>query len=472
MKEIQEVTACLWDYGTFLSLGERLAERMKKVYVYTPYEQEYLDLRDCVRGRGIPNVERLDEPLDPATLKKIDLFVFPDRGYGGVQRHLRDIGKAVWGSMGACELEEYRTKFLDTLKKLGLPVIHTIRVQGLTKLAEHLKTVKNKWVKIDRFRDNMETWKHIDFAHSQRKLECLAVTFGPWKEWVDFAVQDQIDPAIEIGYDGWFVAGEFPPESFQGYEKKNELYLGSKLKWNQLPDQVRQVNEAFAPVLREYGYANFWATELRLHEGQAYFIDPTARMPGQTGEQALETCENLDEVIWKGANGIMVPPKFVANNACEATLHYTAGGCDEWKSLTLPKDDLKWIKLYHYSMRDGAYHFLPGKVDEVGVILGVGDSIEESYEHLKTNLEKLKDEPVSAEIDGFMYLLGEVKQAEKNGLKFGNSPVPEAKVEEEKSGELEIVLVPAKSEESLQTAKSVLAKKRKPAKASRLSLSI
>lgn len=429
MKTIKEATVCVVDYGSFISLAECIGQKAKKTYCYTPFESEYLDVRDCIKAFGLPNVERLDEYLDPENLKEIDLFVFPDRGYGGVQRLLKSMGKAVWGSLGGCELEEYRTKFLSVLKETGLPVVNSVRVKGLTALAEHLKGVTDKWVKINRYRENMETWHHLDYQHSERMLESLSVIFGPVKEHIVFIVQDPINDddgqsVVEIGYDGWFT-GEFPESSFQGYEKKNELYLGSRLSQEEIPAEVRHVNDAMAPVLERYGYCNFWATEIRKKGEVSYFIDPTARMPGQTGEQLLNTCSNLPEIIWAGANGQIVQPEFDYDFAVEATLHYTAGGPEDWKTVRVPEELKPWTKFYNYCFLDGAYHFAKHRNDEIGVLIGVGDTASEAIDHLKENIELFKDEPVCVRLEGFADLLKDVEKAESEGMEFSDQPLPD-----------------------------------------------
>jgi len=430
MKPVQEVVACVVDYGTFISVAEKLAETMAKVYYHSPYETEYQNVRNCIKGWGLDLVERLDEFLDPDILKTIDLFVFPDIGFGGLQRHLRSLGKAVWGHMGANDLELYRDLFLDVLKQVKLPIIHSERIVGMTALADYLKKNDNKWIKINRFRANMETWHHRDYRHSLRMLDSLAVIFGGAKEHVIFVVQDDIESEMEIGYDGWSIDGKFPPMSFQGYEKKNELYLGSVLSDDDLPDEIKTVNEALSPVLAEYGYRGWWATEIRVN-GEPYFIDPTPRMPGQTGEHQLETCTNIADVIWHGANGIIIKPDFKWKFAAEATLHYDLKSKDpsineEWKTLHLSPEARKWMKLYHYCKFDDVFHFAAEGTDEIGVMIGVGNSTEEAINHLKSNLKLLKGLPVSAETAGFVDLLESIKEAEKRGLKFGGKiPKPE-----------------------------------------------
>lgn len=436
LKPTKEITALIIDYGTFISVAEKLAETMKKVYYYSPYEKEYQDVRECCVGTGLDKVERLDNYFDPEVFDTIDLFVFPDIGFGSLQKHLRSLGKAVWGQMGVSEdLELSRDGFLDTLKKLGLKTVHSERIVGMTALRTHLKANKNKWIKINRYRHNMETWHHLDYKHSERMLDSMDVTFGGAKETPIFIVQDELKSDMETGCDSWCIDGKFPSYSFQGYEKKNELYLASVVAKKELSDEIKSINDAIAPLLKEYGYRNWWATEIRICKGEPYFIDPTPRMPGMSGEHQMETISNFADIIWQGANGVMVEPEFKWKFAAEATLHYGAAASDdavskEWKTLIIPKEVSQWVKLYHYCKIDGAYHFVPDGKDEVGVVIGVGNSIQESLDNIKKNLDLLKELPISAEIAGFVDLLESIKHAEEEGIKFADEvPEPEVVVE-------------------------------------------
>jgi hypothetical protein len=418
MKSLREINCLTVDYGTFLCLADKMGESVAKSYYYSPFEDEYRNARRCVVGTGLERVERLDEWQD--RIDEIDLFIFPDIGYGGIQRYLRSIGKAVWGSMGASDLELYRTRFLAKIEELGLPVAPSVVITGLTALGEHLEGVKDRWIKVNRFRDNMETWHHIDYEHSEPMLEWLAVEFGGVAENIVFVVQDPIEHAQEVGYDGFSVDGQFPNKSFQGYEKKNQLYLGTWLNDTEMPEEVKAVNDAFAPFFKEIGYRNFWASEIR----NKLFIDPTPRMAGQTQEHLLETCGNLADVIWHGANGILKQPEFKAKFAAEATIHYSAG-TDYWMVLRIPEKVRPWVKLYNYCEEDGVFHFPPKKNDELGVVIGNGNTIEEAIDHLKANLELLEKEPINCDTSGFVDLIEQIEEAQAKGVHFTNQALPE-----------------------------------------------
>lgn len=431
MKPLNELTCCVVDAGTFIPLADMLGRATKKTWYYSPFEQEYLNLHRCCIGDGMEHFDRLDEFLEPDIFKAIDLFVFPDIGYGGTQRYLRSVGKLVWGAMGASDLELYRTRFLKVITDLGLPMVPSVPIRGLTALTEHLQGCKRKWVKMNRYRDNAETWFHLDYEHSQRELERQAMEFGPLKERIVYVVQDEIadegdTKVLEVGYDGWCIDGKFPSHTFQGYEKKNQLYLGSLLKDSDLPEPVKLVNEAMSPVLSEYGYRNFFATEIRVKDGTAYFIDPTARMAGQTQEHLLDTCTNLADVIYRGAAGEVIEPEFSHSFTAEATLHYKAANEGSgWKTFKVPEAVADKVKLYRCCFDGEAYQFPPHKSDELGVVIGQGNSIEEAIQDLSDNFGELEEEPVSIELSGFADLLTQIQAAEKQGVEFSDQTVPE-----------------------------------------------
>lgn len=428
MKPLSDITVLIVDAGTFVPVADMFGRVAKRTLYYSPWEQEYVNIHRTVIGDGFDTFERVDDFMEPEIIKEVGLAVFPDISYGGLQRYFKSIGIPVWGSMGMSDLELYRTRFLKVIQDLGLPMVNSVVCRGLTELAEHLKGVEDRWVKINRYRDNMETFHWQDWTHGQRDLERLAIEFGPLKEHVIFVVQDTIkdeedSPVIEIGYDGWSLRGEYPKSSYAGYEQKNELYCGSLLPYDDLPEEVRMVNEKMAPVLESYDYRNFWATEIRVKDGEAFFIDPTARMAGQTQEHLLLTCTNLPEVIWSGANGELIKPEFSHQFAAEATIHYKGEG-DGWKTFVVPDSIKDRVKLYRCCYADGAYQFPPHKSDELGVVTGQGDTIEESIQDLNDTFAELGDEPVCIHSDGFMDLIEQIQTAEDEGVEFSDQPVP------------------------------------------------
>lgn len=427
MKSVEETVCCVVDFGSFISLAKRLSETCAKVYYHRSIEREYRSAWDFSIGEGVPGIECIESFMDPEIVNEVDWYAFPDIGYGGEQRYLRSIGKPVLGSLGGDELERLRTRFLKTIKEVGLPVPEYVVLRGMDNLESYLKQTTEKWVKINEFRGDMETWFHQDYEHSREMLLSLRQKWLGIEKSIVFVVQENLPDAQEIGYDGMCIRGQFPESSFQGYEKKNELYLGAMTQYKDLPEEVRYVNESIAPKLAEYGYQNFFATEIRNFNGTPYYIDPTNRMPGQTGEQLLETMANLPDVLWHGARGELITPEWRAKFATSATLRHK-GNKDAPKYLHIPKEAQQWVKPNHYAQTgDEDFWFSPNGSDDLGPVIGMGDTIEEAIESVKEHFEAIGDASVEVKLEGFKEILEDVEKAESKGIEFTNQEVPDPK---------------------------------------------
>jgi hypothetical protein len=124
----------------------------------------------------------------------------------------------------------------------------------------------------------------------------------------------------------------------------------------------------------------------------------------------------------------MLKPKWAYKFAASATMHYDACGPDEWAVLEVPEKLKRWVKPAHYFEMDGVYKFPPRANDELGVVIAAGNSIQETFKALKQNIDALEGQPVSFALDGFFDLLDDIRESEKNGIKFSDSPIPTKEV--------------------------------------------
>lgn len=273
MKDTKDVIACVVDHQIFLPWAQRLAREFKKVYYHTPVEKAFPKLADSIIGDGFSDIVRCDDPFD--VMDEVDLWIFPDIGFSGLQLHLEKLGKPVWGSRSADSLEIHREKFLDMLKAVGLSVPPHTRVRGVGAMAEFLKDKEDKWVKMSKYRGDFETFHWRNAKQDSGWPDFLRVKFGPLANEIPFVIADTIETEIEDGYDGYNVDGLFPKLAVHGIECKDRGYLCAVQDYDSLPEQVKAVNAAVAPVLRERRYRNKFSTEIRITEDDAYFIDTT-----------------------------------------------------------------------------------------------------------------------------------------------------------------------------------------------------
>jgi hypothetical protein len=427
VKELKDITACVVDTGIFLHVARRLARDYKKVYYWTPWETSFPKLKDAVLGDGYPDIttpESIEEVVD-----ECDLFVFPDIGYGDLQVSLVERGKAVWGARQADELEALRGKFLKVLGTTELPVPKFKKVKGVTNLKLFLKEKENQFIKVSTYRGDFETFHFRSLEEDENVIDKWAVLLGPLKEMMSFFVFEPIDSDIEDGIDTWCIDGQWPETIIHGMECKDSAYIGTFQKMSDTPKEITCINEAFGPVLAGYGYRGAFSTEGRItKDGETFFIDPTCRFPSPPSQCMCEMIGNFGQVIWEGANGICVEPEQKYKFGAQAIFKVDR---DEWGVFKISEELDPWVKI-GFSCKVGENICVPPDplgVEEIGWVVGCGDTIEEAIEHLRKNKDDMPD-GCNVQFSSIADLLKEIQSAEEQGMKFADKvPDPSTVIE-------------------------------------------
>lgn len=424
MKEVADVVCCVVDRGTFFPVAVRLARDFKKVYVCCPNGESFETVGNDSRGHNYPGVEAIRDfwPIK----NEIDLFVFPDCRDWGLQLELESQGYPVWGSKRAEDLESMRGLWLEVAQRVGLPMPHTEVVQGLQAAREYLYEHRHekKFVKISRYRGDMETWCAGDWLVTRDKLDTLANKWRGLQNILTFYIQDELKTQIEGGADSYFV-GDFPDEVIIGYEKKDKGYFAGVMPRQEMPREIWKPSELVAPVLRSFGYCNFFSTEVRVVDGESHLLDPCCRCPSPAGEEQLEMYANFAEIVWRGANGELVQPKWAGRYCGELVIMWT-GEMEGGKCLRVPEEVRPWVKLFACAYVDGAFHFPHGQDNPLGCVVGMGDTPREVIEHLKEVRAALADQPVELAVEPLAELIEEIEEAKEKGIEFGGGDrVPE-----------------------------------------------
>lgn len=423
IKDTKDVRAIVVDRGTFFPIAERLARDMECSY-HIPNGDSFETFAKGGLGLGHSNV-KLDS--DPWLHKSdYDLWVFPDCADAGWQLELQSQGIPVWGSKTADVLEKQRGEWIKACQKMGLPMPKTNEILGIRNLEAFFDKHEGTpfFVKISRWRGDMETWKAIERHQIRNKLDLLRMKFGPFQDKIKFYVQEMIKTDIESGADTYFV-GDFPDKIILGYEKKGESYLALwKLKTD-MPKEVWNCMVAAKELLKERDYANTVSSEVRIKGKKAWWLDPCFRFPSPAGEEQLELYVNFSDIVWHGANGELVQPIMQSMYCGEAVITYT-GDKEGWKSVVVPDDVKEFVKLYACSYDDGAYHFPPHQDPEaIGCAVALGDTPEEVIDGLKAIKEEWEDAPVELHIEPMAELIAEIEKAKEQGIDFGEEPLPD-----------------------------------------------
>lgn len=420
MKDISQVTAMVVDKGLFLPMARRLAEKCQRVIYYNPERHQFPSTHQGCIGDGFPDIEHSD------TLWKkkgeVDFFVFPDIGMADEQNELRSQGFPVWGSGDTDRLEQNREYFMDVLSKTGLEVPPHIVIEGLEKLAEHLRDKEDKIIKVSKWRGDTETQKWRSWKLDRAWIYEQALRYGPVGDHIRFMVCDVIETPLEIGGDTYHVLGNWPATMLQGLEFKDTTYISAVTKTEDMPEQAKEVLEAMAPHLA--GAITQWSMEIRVKDGKGYFIDPTPRggMPSSASQQLC--WKNFPEIIWFGAHGELIDPdpdgKFTIECAVTSKSHE-----DSTTVVELPPGLERNVRFSNCYFEDGCYCFPPNP--NMSGILGwlcvVGDTPKETLEMAKALADLLPD-GLDANVENMVGLIKEVDEAEQQDIPFTEEPMP------------------------------------------------
>lgn len=426
MKDVKDVTCCVYDHGLFLPLALKLAKTYKRVFYFSPWEEGFSTVNKAIIGDGFDEIERCESIWDIKS--EVDLFVFPDIHHSGEQLELESQGFKVWGSRKGDSLELMRHQFHKVLGEIGLDVAKFESVHGLTRLTEYLRDKKDKYIKLSKYRGSFETFHWRSWDEDNHWLCIWGVRFGPAKDKLNFMVFDAIETDLEIGGDTFCIDGQWPSTMIHGLEFKDKGYLGSVTKRQDMPEQIQKVLDAFSPILNEYRYRNFWSMELRVVGDKAYFIDPTCRGGLPSLSSQMELWSNLADIMWFGSDGQDIEPIPTAKFSAECALSMK-GEKNAWGKVVVPDELKDWMNLASACEIDGVICFPPDNShdEEIGWLVATGDTIQETIETMKERVALLPD-GVCANINSLADLLKEVHEAEKHDIPFTDQTVPKPEI--------------------------------------------
>jgi hypothetical protein len=402
--------------GQFVSFAECLSKSFKKVYYFKQWQMNgFPSTNDAFVGYGY-NIECVESPFDH--FDDIDCYIFTDLYNTGLQKHLISLGKNVFGSRGAEDFETDRFKFRKVLDKLNLPTAGCKMITGIDKLEAHLKTVKNKYVKISKFRSLHETWRHISYDHSKVIIEDIRNKAGNLADLVDFIVEDTIDSIIEIGYDGFIIDGKYPKNSMFGFELKDTCYMGKILQYDELPKVVKDINAKCAPYFKDYRM--IYSNEIRMADKKTgYLTDPSCRLPAPPSECYQNVITNLAEIIYYGSQGELIEPKYADKYFGEMIIISDLLEVGLEQCLEIPKDIEPFVKLRYSYKKDGKYYCIPTlNMPEVGAVVAIGNSPEQVVERLKEYCSKIVCYGVKFKLEKLDKAIEQLDELYKIGIDF------------------------------------------------------
>lgn len=414
-------TALVWDSGLYPYAAVKLAEGFDTVLYYTPYSADSFPVsRKTLWGKGLPGVTRVNNFWD--CVDEADLIMFPDLGAGDMQMWLRQQGKRVWGGGAAEVLEQDRVRLKQLLHAKKMPLGTTWIIEGIEALRNHLEgpSHDNQYVKIGEFRGDFETYHHVNSWLTKPWADHLAVQLGPIGEEMQFIVEAAIEDAVEVGYDGICVDGQFPNWTMYGYEEKDAAYVGHVCATSDVPLVLRQVNEKLAPILRELGCRSLFSTELRVTEdGTGFLIDPCVRFPSPPSGCMMEAFSNWPEVWHDGGMGQLRELQPVAEYAAELVLR-SDWAEDGFLALRFPEENRRFVKLHGHAIVDGTDYVVSlGKgMPTIGSAVGLGSTVEEAVKHAIEVADSIEGQDIDYEKEAFDDILKKIEEGASRGIQW------------------------------------------------------
>jgi len=421
MKALKDIKVLCCDNGLFVEHAMRLARDCKKVYYCTPggLQSAFPKMNDMLIGKGIPEIEVVESVFGPH-FDSVDLFFFPDVNYGALQVQLVKMGKTVWGSRLGEEMELSREGMKELMRYYKLPVGRYELVKGLAALRVYLKENKNRWVKVDVYRGTFETFFAKNYKSVEPLLDEIEHNLGAFKYVIEFIVEDDLPDKVELGTDRYTIDGKLTKKGLAGIEVKDRAYVMIFTEFDKIPEPVTRFERVLAPVFEEYGYRGFFSTEVRIGKDHVpYMIDACMRCGSPPGELFQEMYTNYSDIIWKGANGILVEPEPVAKYGAEVLIN-SQWADKNWQEISFPKEFRRNIKFRNAMIINGAHYVIPQSVGlpEVGAVVAWGNTMEDAIERCKEIASTVEGYDVEIPVEAFDKANEEIEKSAKWGLSY------------------------------------------------------
>lgn len=418
MSELQSKCVAIVDNGLFSELARTLSRSFGRVLYTSPWIADFPSSTKTEIGDGFPEYERVKDIW--SVMDEVDLFVFPDLHNGPLQEYLVAQGKRVWGARRGDELETARVEAKAYFETLGIPQGKYEVITGMTALRKFLKGRKDKvWVKISLTRNDTETFSVCGYEGSKNRLDKFEAELGPAAEHMEFVVEDDQPDTLDIAIDTYTVDGKWPKQACLGTEKKDEGYICVVQNWTDLPPGLTDIYEALSPTLEKYEYRNVISLESRMDETTAYLADPCCRFGSPPSELQLNLITNLAEIMWEGADGKLVEPKYAGKYGAQFVVE------SKW-SITnpllveFPAKFREQIKFRYATMFGDQLWILPQSNDtpSFGSIVTCGNSLDDCFEEAKEIAHEIKGIGVEALVGSVDGLTANLEQLKLWGVQF------------------------------------------------------
>jgi len=428
MANLKDKTLLYVCSGGFFETALSLADYYKEVLYYVQWTSGFPGMDKCVVGSEYKNGKVLDtfdgKPLRRvydiySHLEEVDIIMYSDVYDGEQAEFFRGLGYPVVSAGKGAELELDRWKCKMEFKGAGMDVNPAKRVIGIDALREELMKVKDRYVKISRFRKQTETFHHNEYILTEPLLSKMEHEMGPMSKIIEFIIEEPIDAVVEEGCDMYSVSGKYPQMLLAGVEIKDTGYAGMIMPYDKLSKGVKETNAQISGILKKVKYQGFISTEVRTTKSKEhYLIDMSCRLPQPPSALYGEMFDNLGDIVWAlGQREVIdVKPKAVYGLYCTI---YSEWYQKDHQAIYFPEKYRNNVKLSQPLKIDGQYYCLNfNNHPECGSIVTVGGSFEDCKKQMEEIAKEVKGYGVSVKTDSIDTAIEEfAKMMKGNGTK-------------------------------------------------------
>lgn len=365
--------------GLFVEHAAGLAKNGNKVKYFTPFNSHYAEYVTGLDYKGLEKSMYFFDDIEDADVlvnfdvRQQDLFAFLREQFPK---------KSVFGSGHACKLEDDRELLKKMIEKMGLPAQKYKCIKGIENLREHLKSNKNKYVKLNIFRGDMESFYSSEYESVELKLDQIEGVFGPHKNEYEFIIEDCIDTDVEIGADLFFNGEDFLKPYLYGYEWRKNLYIGKVT--DKLCLALEETMNKFKPLLKKLDYrsATSWEEKI-VSQKEHYILDFCARLASPFTAGYPEWIENWPELVESVGRKGDVKPEFKSKYFGAFTLK-SMEALDVYVKVNI-KDESKVKMLMACGNKKGNYA-VKGD-EEIAIVIADGNSVDDVLRKLHKNAD-------------------------------------------------------------------------------------
>jgi phosphoribosylamine-glycine ligase len=432
----------IYDFGEASEHAVKLARDGNSVRYFTPFAGVSPQFVNYSLGLGLEKIEKVKDFFD--NIDWADVIMFPDVQAADLAGYLKHKGYNVFGSDSAgAKLEQTRFETRQLQYRLGIPTQKTIKVNGVEGIRkylfgelqrgdfefiegqegirEFLKQKGDVFIKLDRFRGDIESFYAKDYDSVEMILDKIEMDLGPFKDAYHFIIEEKLE-GIEPGFDLFFNGTEFLKPYLWGYEYHKGVYIG--IYTDEMPYPLRFIADKLAPYLKKINYRGALSIEAIIDKkGRPFLIDICARFPYPLSLIFTESLKNYSEIINGISQGINPLKLDVAGKYIGCLPVKSAYYNKYWEKLSFdPKLRIgnPSIKLQENAFINGNYYSVKGANDIVATFVSYGDTIDEVVNKLYDISEKFDCHGLNSVAKGELEKIQKevIREGNKKGLTF------------------------------------------------------